>query len=77
MGQYRNDWYGTMNITKENNSLAVSLGNLHAISTAFTQKESIRIELVPGTGRVISFKIDDAGKINSLNYDGSEYKRIK
>ena len=65
-----------MQVAIENNVLSVTMGNLHAVSTPFTQKESIRVELIPGTGQVVLFKADEAGKISSLIYDGTEYKRV-
>lgn len=75
-GTYRNPYFGDMVVTIENSTLSVKMGNLHAVSTPYTQKETIRVELIPGTGQVVSFKIDDAGKISSLTYDGQEYKRV-
>jgi CubicO group peptidase (beta-lactamase class C family) len=75
-GRYRHPFYGDMDVAVENNVLAVKMGNLHVVSTPFTQKESIRVELIPGTGQVVLFKIDNTGKVNSLNYDGQEYKRV-
>ena len=65
-----------MEVTIGNNALAVKMGNLHAVSTPYTQKESIRIELIPGSGQVVLFKLDETGKANSLMYDGMEYKRV-
>ena len=76
-GKYRNEWLGNIDVSIENNSLAVSFGNLHAVSTPFTEKESIRVELIPGSGKVVFFKPDDLSKVNSLTYEGNEYKRIK
>ena len=77
VGKYHNEWFGDITVGIENNALAVSLGNLHAVSTPFTQKESIRVELIPGSGKVVFFKPDDLNKVNSLTYDGHEHKRIK
>jgi CubicO group peptidase (beta-lactamase class C family) len=76
-GTYRHERFGDIVVTVENNSLAVSFGNLHSVSTPFTEKETIRIELLPGAGKVIFFKPSDEGKINSLIYDRDEYKRVK
>ena len=77
VGTYRHDVYGDITVSIENDVLAVSFGNLHAISTPYTQKETIRVELLPGTGRVVSFKPDDQGKINMITYDSNEYKKVK
>ena len=77
VGKYRHELLGDIDINIENNALAVSFGNLHVVSTPFTQKETIRVELIPGQGKVVSFKTDDQNKINILTYDSSEYKRVK
>lgn len=77
VGKYHNEWFGDFTVGIENNALAIGLGNLHAVSTPFTQKESIRVELIPGSGKVVFFKPDDLNKVNSLTYEGNEYKRIK
>ena len=76
-GTYRNEWYGDVVVTVDNNSLAVRFGNLYAVSTPFTEKETIRVELIPAQGRVVSFQSGDEGKINSLVFDKEEYKKMK
>ena len=77
VGKYRHELLGDIDVNIGNNTLAVSFGNLYAVSTPYTQKETIRVELIPGTGKVISFRADDQNKINMLSYDGNEYKRVK
>ncbi|HEX6847066.1 MAG TPA: serine hydrolase [Chitinophagaceae bacterium] len=77
VGTYRHELLGDIHVDIENNALAVRFGNLHAVSTPFTQKETIRIELIPGQGKVVAFKVDDQNKINVLTYDNTEYKRVK
>ena len=49
---------------------------MKAKATAFTEKETIRVELIPGTGEVIRFSKSEAGQVESLNYGGNEFKRI-
>ena len=77
VGKYHHDLLGDIDVNIENNALAVSFGNLHVVSTPYTQKETIRVELIPGQGKVVSFKPDDQNKINILTYENNEYKRIK
>jgi len=67
-GTYKNEIFGTMEITVVGNSLAVRRGNLNAIGTPFTEKETIRVEMVPGQGEVIKFEQNGAGKIASLTF---------
>ena len=76
VGKYQHPYYGDINIGIENNALSVKMGNLHCISTPFTEKETIRVELIPGSGRVVYFKVDDGGKVNRLTFEGDEYKRV-
>jgi CubicO group peptidase (beta-lactamase class C family) len=76
-GKYSHAYFGQIEVNIENNALAVKMGNMHAVSTPFTQKETIRVELIPGTGQVVGFKADENGKVNGLVYDGIEYKRIQ
>lgn len=76
-GIYRHEWYGDVVVTAENNNLTVHFGNMHAVSTPFPEKETIRVELIPGQGRMVSFKPGDTGKISGLVYDKDEYKKVK
>jgi CubicO group peptidase (beta-lactamase class C family) len=76
-GKYTHPYYGDISISMENNVLAVKMGNLHAVSTPFTQKESIRVELIPGSGQVVQFQLDEQGKVNKLSYDRLEFQRVK
>jgi len=76
VGKFQHPYYGEMNVSIENNVLAVKMGNLHAVSTPFTEKETIRLELLPGSGKVVFFILDESGKVNSLKYEGQEYKRV-
>jgi hypothetical protein len=42
----------------------------------YIEKETIRVELIPGAGRVVSFKLGEDGKVKALSYEGQEYKRV-
>ena len=75
VGRYSNDMLGDIDITIENNALAVRFGNIHAVSTPFTQKETIRVEMLPGEGEVIKFETNSDGKIDALDYAGMKFVR--
>src|SRR6185436_16892262 len=77
VGKYHHELLGDIDVNIQNNTLAVSFGNLYAVSTPYTQKETIRVELIPGQGKVVSFKADDQNKINVLTYENNEYKKVK
>lgn len=75
-GTYESDLLGKIEITAEGTALKVRLGLMKSTATAFTEKETIRVELIPGSGEVIRFAKNADGDVESLNYAGSEFKRI-
>ena len=50
---------------------------MNYVSTPFREPETIRVELIPGSGEVIKFTKNDTGTIESLNYAGVEYRKVK
>jgi CubicO group peptidase (beta-lactamase class C family) len=75
-GKYSNDMLGMIEIVAQEKSLLVRLGNLKAVATPFTEKDTIRVEMQPGgNGEVIGFKEAD-GRFASLNYGGMTFTRI-
>lgn len=72
-GKYMNDYFGTIEVLSKNNILAIKMGSIYCVSTPFTEKESIRVEMIPGSGEVIRFKKNGADNIESLNYGGVEF----
>ena len=76
-GTYRHANFGDMEIVIDHNVLAVRMGSMYTVSTPFTQKESIRVEMPAGSGQSILFKTDETGKINGLRYAGADYKRVQ
>jgi CubicO group peptidase (beta-lactamase class C family) len=75
-GTYRNETLGTIEITAVGNNLAVRMGSINAVATPFTEKETIRVEMVPGQGEVIKFEQNSEGKIGSLNYARVSFERV-
>jgi CubicO group peptidase (beta-lactamase class C family) len=75
-GKYQHDILGTIEIAATDKALTVRLGKLNALATPFTDKDSIRVVMLPGgNGEVISFAKDAEGKIVSLNYGGVTFTR--
>lgn len=73
-GTYTNDLYGTLTITPQ---LTASIGQLPpAKLEPFTEPESARVELVPGSGEVLRFTIAD-GKAASLKWRNEVFQRVK
>jgi len=76
-GTYNNAYFGTITILNQGNNLTVQMGNINCISTAYTQKETIRVEMIPGSGEVIRFNKNAADKIESLSYAGAEFVKLQ
>jgi len=69
VGIYRSDLFGTLNIAIEDDVLAASIGNMHAVSTPFTRPNTIRVEMVPKNGQVIGFVVEDGVVTQARNGD--------
>ncbi|MEQ1603968.1 MAG: serine hydrolase [Pyrinomonadaceae bacterium] len=76
-GRYMSDILGNIKISVRGNSLAVTFGNIDAVSTAFTEKETIRVEFIPNQGEVIRFGLNADGIVDSLNYGGMTFSRVR
>jgi CubicO group peptidase (beta-lactamase class C family) len=76
-GKYQHDILGTIEIAPTEKALAVRMGKLNTVATPFTDKDSIRVVMLPGgNGEVISFAKDAEGKIVSLNYGGGTFTKV-
>jgi CubicO group peptidase (beta-lactamase class C family) len=76
VGRYSNEQLGNIQISVEQNTLGLKLGNIEIISTPFTEKDTIRVEILPGQGEVIKFDFNANGQIESLNYEGMRFVRV-
>ena len=76
-GKYSNEYFGTIDITAIGNELTLRMGNIKTIATAYTEKETIRVEITPGSGEVVKFIRDASEKIGSLSYAGVTFIRTK
>ena len=66
---------GTAVVTIENETLAVRLGNLYAVSTPFTEENTIRLELIPGRGQVFAFELDEQGRVMGARLNEASFER--
>jgi CubicO group peptidase (beta-lactamase class C family) len=73
-GRYQSDYLGTIEISQKNGGLFVKMGNIEVVPTPFTQKETIRVEMIPGQGEVIKFNVEN-GTATSLNYSNVTFTR--
>ena len=76
-GKYTNDLAGTIEMVAMEKALAVRMGYMNAVATPYTDKDTIRIVMVPGgNGEVIGFTKDADGKVSSLNWGGLIFTKI-
>ncbi len=75
VGRYANSLYGTVEIGEHEGRLNVRLGNLSCVSEPYERPETMRVELVPGSGRVLRFE-PETGPVERIQLDGDTYERV-
>lgn len=65
-GVYENDLFGVIDVAVEDGELVLNMGNLRSVAEPFTAPESIRHELIPHSGDVMMFILNDAGEVEAL-----------
>lgn len=75
-GRYENPAYGTLVIAKDGDKLVASLANLRSVIEAFTEPETARVELVPGSGEVLRFKFAGGEKPESVQWGDDVFRRV-
>jgi CubicO group peptidase (beta-lactamase class C family) len=68
-GKFSSEIFGTIEIAVNDDNLAVRMGNMRCVATPFTEKETIRVELIPGSGRTIKFNMNARDQIESITYN--------
>ena len=76
-GKYENPHFGTIEINIQDNSLVVTYGIMKSVSTPFTEKETVRVELIPGSGQPLKFIKNAEDKVESAMLGNREFKKIK
>src|SRR6185437_14832962 len=76
-GKYRNDLLGTIEIEAKEKALAVRMGRLYTIATPYTDKDTIRVVMLPGGGgEVMAFVKNADGKFGSITYGGVAFTKL-
>ena len=76
-GKYRNDLLGTIEIMAKDKALAVRMGYMNTVATPYTEKDTIRVVMLPGgNGEVIGFVMDAEGKVGSMTYNGITFTKL-
>ena len=74
VGQYCNDEVGTIVVRRRNGGLAMAMGRLRAEFEPFTEPETVRMEPIPGTGRVLRFIVEN-GRVNEIEAFDARFER--
>ncbi len=67
-GRYEGATYGTLTVEQRGTTLVASIGRLSGELTPFTEAESARVELIPGTGSVLRFVFTSADKADAVKF---------
>lgn len=57
-GRYCNADYGTISVTLDGDRIAFNQGAMNAVATPYTDPDTMRIELIPGNGMVVAFRLE-------------------
>lgn len=75
-GTFKSEKYGTVKIRYQEGQFEVMAGNLRSIATPFPTKNTMRVELVPGSGTIIGFDLKE-GKVVSLFHQRETFLKVK
>jgi hypothetical protein len=73
-GTYESPLWGTVIIKARGDQLAVTHGNLSCVTTAFTNPETARLELVPSQGAVLAF-LPETGAVERIAIGEMTFER--
>ncbi len=74
-GRFVSEDYGALHIAPAGAGLRASLGQLSAVLEPFTEPETARVELVPGSGEVLRFEIGEDGRAEKVTYRRKTFRR--
>jgi CubicO group peptidase (beta-lactamase class C family) len=67
-GRYEHPMFGTLTIALRGDKLVASLGRLSGALQPFTEAESARVELVPGSGEVLRFQFSQEAQPDAVKW---------
>jgi CubicO group peptidase (beta-lactamase class C family) len=76
-GRYANDLYGTIEVRPEGSAMRASLGQLAAELEPFTEPDTARVELIPGSGEVLRFQFADGDRASAITYREEVFRRVQ
>lgn len=76
VGTFHHAKYGNIAVRQnKQGQLIVEWGIMHAIATAFTKPDTIRVELIPNRGQVVKFDVAN-NKVTGLTFRGQHFNRL-
>jgi len=75
VGRYEHPGYGTLIIEQRDDKLVASLAQLNSVVEAFTEPESARVELVPGSGEVLRFVFSTSEQADAVKWGDETFQR--
>ena len=77
LGAFANDDWGTLTIRQAGSELRASLGTLDGKLEPFTEPDTARVELVPGSGEVLRFSFGSGATADSVKFKSVVFERVK
>ena len=73
-GQYSHPDLGTIEVKQLQEKLLFTFGNMRSVATPYPEAESIRLELIPGSGAILQFQVK-SNQVNALKYRNMIFSR--
>jgi len=75
-GVYKNEKLGQAEFKMEGEKLAISMGQLRTVATPFPHDDCMRVELIPGSGIVICFGVEN-GEVKDVSVGRDVFEKVK
>lgn len=74
-GRYVHDLLGTVHVASDDARMALRWGRLSAVASGYDAPDHVRVELVPNSGELVSFRVG-GGRVEALDIDGMVFTRV-
>jgi hypothetical protein len=74
-GTFHHAGYGDLVVDVQGQVMNLRLGQLRARAEPHDEPESVRVELIPGQGEILSFQLEPSGDVTSVRFWDSEFTR--
>lgn len=76
-GTYRSELLGEARLARQEGDLVLTIGALEAPVEPFTDPDSVRTEIVPGSGTVLRFRVQEGSGVAGFESEGLFWERVK